>query len=97
MPVDVVDLLEVVDVEHEHGEWRARAARLLQRLKQSLVEDAVVEEAGERGGPGFAAAASWIVGGSRGIRAPTASAMRTGSASRLCSARTSWKTSARRR
>src|SRR5436853_5419546 len=53
MPMDVVDLLEVVEVEHEHGEWRVRAARLLQRLKQSLVEDAVVEEAGERVGAGL--------------------------------------------
>ena len=46
--VDVVDVLEVVDVEHQHGERHVRAARLLQRLQQPLVEDAVVEEAGER-------------------------------------------------
>ena len=48
--VHVVDVLEVVDVQHEHRQRRVRAARLLQRLQQPLVEDAVVEEAGERVG-----------------------------------------------
>ena len=53
VPVDVVDLLEVVDVEHEEGKRGPRAARLLQRLQQALVEDAVVEETGERVGAGL--------------------------------------------
>ena len=46
--VHVVDALEVVDVEHEHRDRLVRAARLLQRGQQPLVEAAVVEEAGER-------------------------------------------------
>ncbi len=48
--VDVVDPLEVVDVEHEDGDGAMRAARLLQRVQQPLVERAVVEEAGQRVG-----------------------------------------------
>ena len=51
--VHVVDVLEVVDVEHEHRERPMRAARLLQRLQQPLVEDAVVEEARQRVGAGL--------------------------------------------
>ena len=51
--VDVVDVLEVVDVQHEHRQRPVRAARLLQRLQQPLVEDAVVEEARERVGAGL--------------------------------------------
>ena len=51
--VDVVDVLEVVDVEHQHRERHVRAARLLQRLQEPLVEDAVVEEARERVGAGL--------------------------------------------
>ena len=48
--VHVVDALEVVDVEHQHGDRPMRAARLLQRVQQPLVEAAVVEEPGERVG-----------------------------------------------
>jgi hypothetical protein len=46
--VDVVDALEVVDVEHEHGDGLVRPARVGERPAQSLVERAVVVEAGQR-------------------------------------------------
>ena len=45
--VHVVHALEVVDVEHEHGDRLVRHARLLQRAAEPLVEAAVVEESGE--------------------------------------------------
>ena len=48
--VHVVDPLEVVDVEHEDGGRKMRAARFLQRVAQPLVEATVVEEPGERVG-----------------------------------------------
>src|SRR5439155_8932896 len=51
--VDVVDVLEVVDVEHQHREGPVGAARLLQRLEEPLVEDAVVEEPRQRVGAGM--------------------------------------------
>ncbi len=47
MAVDVVHMLEVVDVEHEHRDRRVDAARLLQSVKELLVEDAVVEKPGQ--------------------------------------------------
>ena len=47
MAVDVVDALEVVDVEHEHGDRVVRAARAVQLGAQAVVEVAVVVEAGE--------------------------------------------------
>ena len=46
--VHVVDPLEVVDVEHQDRHGLVRAARVLQRGEQPLVEAAVVEEAGQR-------------------------------------------------
>ena len=46
--VDVVDALEVVDVEHEHGNRVMRAADPVQLGPEAVVEVAVVVEAGER-------------------------------------------------
>ena len=46
--VDVVDALEVVDVEHQHGDRVAHTAGARQLGAQPLVEVAVVVEAGER-------------------------------------------------
>ena len=48
VPVHVVHALEVVDVEHEHGDRVVRAARARQLGAQALVEVAVVVEAGQR-------------------------------------------------
>ena len=45
---DVVDLLEAVEVDHEERERRDRAARSLQRLLESVVEQRPVGEARER-------------------------------------------------
>ena len=50
MAADVVDLLEVVDVEHQQGDGVACSARARELCAQPLVEDAVVVEAGERVG-----------------------------------------------
>ena len=48
VPVDVVDLLEVVEVEHHHRDGVVRGGRAQERLAQPVVEGAVVVEAGER-------------------------------------------------
>ena len=48
MAVDVVDALEVVDVEHEHGDRVVRAAGAVQLGAEALVEVAVVVKAGQR-------------------------------------------------
>ena len=48
MPGRVVELLEVVDVEHDDGDLLAPRARVLERLVQRVVEAAVVEHAGQR-------------------------------------------------
>ena len=50
VPVDVVDALEVVDVEHQDRDRVARTARARQLGAQALVEVAVVVEAGQRVG-----------------------------------------------
>src|SRR4029453_14776566 len=50
VPVDVVDTLEVVDVEHQDGNGLVAAARGGKRLAQPLVERAVVVETRERVG-----------------------------------------------
>ena len=46
--VDVVDLLEVVEVEHHDGDGVVRRRRVQERLPQAVVERAVVVETGER-------------------------------------------------
>ena len=50
--VDVVDALEVVDVEHQHGD-RACVRLARERVQQALVEAAVVEQAGQGVGLGL--------------------------------------------
>ena len=50
VPVDVVDLLEVVDVDHHHGDVLVRARGVRELAAEPLVEVAVVVEAGERVG-----------------------------------------------
>ena len=47
---DVVHLLEVVDVDHHHGDVLVRARRVRQLATEALVEVPVVVEAGERVG-----------------------------------------------
>ena len=47
MPIDIVDALEVVDVEHEQGDRVVGPAGVRECLTKTLVEGAVVEEAGE--------------------------------------------------
>ena len=74
--VDVVDVLEVVDVEHQHRERPVRAARLLQRLQQPLVEDAVVEEPRKRVGAGLMLEASPDLGVVERERGRVAEALR---------------------
>ncbi len=53
MPVDVVDPLEVVDVEHEHGDRPATPARAPDLGAKPLVKVPMVEEARERVGLGL--------------------------------------------
>ena len=53
VPVDVVDLLEVVEVEHHDGDGLVRGRRAQQLLAQAVVEGAVVVEARERVGLGL--------------------------------------------
>ena len=50
MTVHVVDAFEVVDVEHQDRDGAVRSARVVERVQQTLVEAAVVEEAGQRVG-----------------------------------------------
>ena len=50
VPVDVVDALEVVEVEHEHGDRVVRARRARELGTKPLVEVTVVVEAGQRVG-----------------------------------------------
>ncbi len=50
MPVDVVDALEVVDVEHQQSKRQVRSARALQLGAKTLVEVAVIQQAGQRVG-----------------------------------------------
>ena len=50
VPVDVVELLEVVDVEHEDGDRVVRTARARQLGPEAVVEVAVVPEPCERVG-----------------------------------------------
>ena len=50
VPEDVVHLLEVVDVDHHHGDVLVRARGVSQLAAEALVEVAVVVEAGERVG-----------------------------------------------
>jgi hypothetical protein len=52
VPVRVVDLLELVDVEHDERERRPLAMRPLDVLDEPLLQPAVVSEAGERVGEG---------------------------------------------
>ena len=47
MPVDVVDTLEVVDVEHEHGDRVVGAADAVQLGAEAVVEVAMVVETGQ--------------------------------------------------
>ncbi len=44
----VVDLLEVIEVEHRHADFTALALRLLQQLQTLLVEGAAVVQPGQR-------------------------------------------------
>ena len=48
MSEGVVDPLEPVEVEVQHGEWSAPAGRLLQRVVQAVGEQRPVGEIGER-------------------------------------------------
>ena len=48
VPVHVVDALEVVDVEHQHGDGVVRAACVRQRGAQAFVKRAVVVKPGQR-------------------------------------------------
>ena len=48
MPVNVIDALEVVDVQHEERDGVVRPAGIRKRQTQTLVERAMVEETGER-------------------------------------------------
>ena len=51
--VDVVHLLEVVEIEHHHGDGVVRRGRRQQSLAQPVVEGTVVVEAGQRVGLGL--------------------------------------------
>ena len=55
MPVGVVHLLEIIEVDGDHGHLRALAPREAERPGEHLVEATVVHEAGQRVGGGEAA------------------------------------------
>ena len=62
VPVDVVDLLEVVEVEHHEGDRVVLGRRTHELLAEPVVEGAVVVEAGQRVGRGLVLEAGADVG-----------------------------------